>query len=74
MFIYKKKVLKSVYFFLAKLSETTKQLIRGNSICYLKNQAIVSHSEHRDRLDPSPPPVCFYSLFKDPPPLQQTLS
>ena len=24
-------------------------------------------SEHRDRLEPSPPPVVFHSLFKDPP-------
>ena len=26
-----------------------------------------SQSEHRDRFDSSPPLVCFYSLFKDPP-------
>ena len=26
-----------------------------------------SQSEHRDRFDSSPPPVCFHSLFKDPP-------
>ena len=36
MFIYIKKV----YAFLIKLSGTTKQLIRRNSICYLKNLAI----------------------------------
>ena len=24
-------------------------------------------SEHRDRFESSPPPVCFHSLFKDPP-------
>ena len=36
MFIYIKKV----YAFLIKLSATTKQLIRRNSICCLKNQAI----------------------------------
>ena len=22
-------------------------------------------SEHRDKFDPSPPPICFHSLFKD---------
>ena len=25
-------------------------------------------SEHRNRFDSSPPPVCFHLLFKDPPP------
>ena len=31
-----------------------------------------SQSEHRDRFDSSPPPVCFHSLFKDPPPPSTT--
>ena len=38
MFIYQKR-LKNVYFLLIKLSATTKELIRRNSICCLKNQA-----------------------------------
>ena len=62
---YIKKVLKKIYNFLIKLSPTTKQLIRRNSICCLKNQAIFSQSENRDRLNPSPPPVCFHLLFQD---------
>ena len=32
-----------------------------------------SQSDHRDRFDSSPPPVCFHSIFKEPlPPPQQT--
>ena len=68
-----KKSSKNVYAFLIKLLATAKQLIRRNSICCLKNQAIFL-SEHSDRFDSSPPPVCFHLLFKDPlPPPQQTL-
>ena len=63
----KKKVQKNVYTFLIKLPGTAKQLIRRNSICCLKNLSIFLQSKHRDRLDPSPPPVCFHSLFKDRP-------
>ena len=37
---YIKKSLKNVYIFLIRLSATTKQLIRRNSIGCLKNQAI----------------------------------
>ena len=34
----------------------------------MKNQGFFfSQNEHRDRLDPSPPPTRFHSLFKDPP-------
>ena len=67
---YIKKVLKNVYAVLINFSATTKQLFRRNSICCLKNQAIFSQSEHRNRLNPSPPlasrpPVCFHLLFKD---------
>ena len=68
---YIKKVLKNVYVFFIKLLATTKQLIRRNSICCLKNQAIFfSQGEHSDRRHPSPSPVHFHSLFKDPPPQQ----
>ena len=31
-----------------------------------------SQSEHRDRFESSPPPVCFHSLFKDPSPPSST--
>ena len=31
-----------------------------------------SKIEQRDRFDSSPPPVCFHSLFKDPPPPSTT--
>ena len=72
MLIYKKS-LKNVYTLLIKVLATAKQLIRRNSICCLKNQAIFQ-SEHSDRFDSFPPPVCFHSLFKYPiPPQQQTL-
>ena len=53
--------------FFIKLLATTKQLIGRTSIFRLKNQAIFSQSEHRDRLDPSPPPAHFHSLFKGTP-------
>ena len=43
MFIYKKKVEKNVYAFLVKRLTSTKQLIRRNSICCFKNQAIFFH-------------------------------
>ena len=47
---------------LNSLSATTKQLLRTNSICCVKNQVPFSQSEHRDRLDPFPPPVCSFAL------------
>ena len=59
---------KNAYAFFIKLLATSKQLIRRNSICCLKNQAI----SFGDRLDPSPPHVCFQSFFKDPLPLPST--
>ena len=50
---------------------TAKQLIRKKSACYLKiRNFFFSQSERTYRSDPSPPsphPVCFSSLFKDPP-------
>ena len=41
--LYIKKSLKNVFAFLIKLSASSKQLIRSNSICSLKNQAILYH-------------------------------
>ena len=63
MFMYIKKSLR----LLIKLSATTKQLIRRNSICCLKNQAIFFHrvSIEIGLAPPLPSPVCFHSLFKD---------
>ena len=66
---------KNIYMFIYKKS-LTKCLCRFNktfSNCRcLKNQAIFLQSEHRDRLNPSPPPVRFHSLFKDLPLLLTT--
>ena len=64
---YIKKSLKKCLHLFNKLLATTKQLIRRNSICCLKNQAIFFRVSIE--IDPSPPSVCFQSLFKDPPPL-----
>ena len=58
-----KIIVKNVYAFLIKLLATAKQLIRTNSICCLKNEAIF----HRASIDSFPPPVCFHLLFKDHP-------
>ena len=67
---YKRKVLKNVYSFLIKLfNKTAKQLIRRNSICCLKNQAIF----HRLSIEigltiPLPLFVFIRSLRTSPPP------
>ena len=73
MLIYKKS-LKHVYAFLIKLLATAKQLIRRNSICCLKNQAIF----HRVNIEigltlPLPLFVFIQSLRTPLPPPQQTL-
>ena len=70
MFIY----IKIVYTFLIKLSATTKQLIRSNSICCLKNLAIFFHRVNIE-IGFSPPLPMFafiQSLKHPPPPPQQT--
>ena len=52
-----------------KQKKTAKQLIRNNSVYFLKNQAIFSQSKCKDRHEP-PSTVHFRSLFKNPfPPL-----
>ena len=68
IYMYKKKVKKNIYACLIKLLATTKQFIRRNSFCCLKNQAIFFHREHRDRLDSSPPSIHFHLFFKPPSP------
>ena len=58
-----------------KLLATAKQLIRKNSICCLKNQAIFfSQSERTDRLDHPVPSFVFVRFLMTPlpPPPQQT--
>ena len=69
MLIYKKS-LKNVYAFFIKLLATSKQRIRRNSICCLKNQVIFHRVSTEIGLTP-PLPVCFHLLFKDPPPPPQ---
>ena len=60
MFIYTKKV----YAFLIKLSATTKQLIRRNSICCLKNQAIFHRVSIEIGLTPPLPLFVFIRLLR----------
>ena len=52
-----------------KLLVTAKQLIRKNSICCLKNQAIFSQSERAHRLDNPLPLFVFVHLLRAPYPL-----
>ena len=54
-FWYIKNVQKNVYTFLIKLLATAKQLIRRNSICRLKNQAIFHRVGIKIGLTPPPP-------------------
>ena len=63
-----KKVKKNAYAFFIKLLATSKQLIRRTLFAVWKSGNF-SQSEHRDKFDSSPPPVCFHLLFKDPLPL-----
>ena len=60
-----KKVLKNAYVFLIKRLATTKHLLEGTLFAVWKIRQFFSQSEHRDRLDLSPPSVCFHLLFKD---------
>ena len=66
MFIY----IKIVYTFLIKLSATTKQLIRSNSICCLKNLAIFFHRVNIEiGFSPPLPMFAFIQSLRHPPPL-----
>ena len=40
-------------------------MLEGTLYAAWKIRQFFSQSEHRDRLDPSPSPVSFHSLFKD---------
>ena len=73
MLIYKKS-LKNVYAFLIKLLATAKQLIRRNSICCLKNQAIFHRVSIEIGLTPPLPLFVFIHSLRTPlPPPQQIL-
>ena len=73
MLIYKKN-LKNVYAFLKKLLATAKQLIRSNSICCLKNQAIFHRVSIVIGLNPPLPLFVFIRSLRTPlPSPQQTL-
>ena len=73
MLIYKKS-LKKVYAVLIKLLATPKQLIRNNSICCLKNQAIFHRVSIEIGLTPPLPLFVFICSLRTPlPPTQQTL-
>ena len=66
---YIKKVLKNVYAFFIKLLATAKQLIRRNSICCLKNQAIfhrVSIEMFERGLTPPLPLFVFIRSLRSP--------
>ena len=70
---YIKKVLKNVYVFFIKLLATTKQLIRRNSICCLKNQAIFHRVSIEFGLTPLLRLFVFIRSLRTPlPPPQQT--
>ena len=70
---YIKKVLKNVYAFFIKLLATAKQLIRRNSICCFKNQAIFQRLSKEIGLTPPLPLFVFIRSLRTPlPPPQQT--
>ena len=70
---YIKKVLKNVYAFFIKLLATAKQLIRRNSICCFKNQAIFQRLSKEIGLTPPLPLFVFIRSLRIPlPPPQQT--
>ena len=54
-----KKVLKNAYVFLIKRLATTKHLLEGTLFAVWKIRQFFSQSEHRDRLNPSPPLPLF---------------
>ena len=73
MSIYIKKI-KNVYPFLIKLLATAKQLIRRNSICCLKNQAIFHRVSIEIVLTPPLPLFASIRSLRTPlPPSEQSL-
>ena len=69
---YIKKVLKNVYVFLIKPLATPKQLIRRNSICCLKNQAIFNRVSIEISLTSPLPLLVFIRSLRTPPPPSTT--
>ena len=66
-------IYKNVYAFFIKLLATAKQLIRRNSICCLKNQAIFHRVSIKIGLTPPFPLFVFIRSLRTPlPPPQQT--
>ena len=68
---YIKKVLKNVYAFSIKRLAAAKQLIRRNSICCLKNQAIFHRVNIEIGLTPPLPLFVFILSLRNPLPLPQ---
>ena len=71
MLIYKKSLQKCLRFFNKTFSNCQATCQKELYLLFEKSDNF-SRSEHRDRFDSSPPPVCFHSLFKDPPPPSTT--
>ena len=71
---YIKKALKNAYAFLMKPFVTAKKIIRRNSTCCLKNQAIVHRESIEIGLTSLLPLFAFICFLRTPlPPPQQTL-
>ena len=61
------KSLKKCLRFLNKTSSNCQATYWKKLYLLFEKSGNFSQSEHRDRFDSSPPPVCFHLLFKDPP-------
>ena len=73
MLIYKKSLKKCLRLFHKTFSNCQATYQKELYLLFEKSGNF-SQSEHRDRFDSSPPPVCFHLLFKDPPPSSTTNS
>ena len=71
MFIYKKSLRKCLRLFHKTFSNYQETQQKELYLLFEKSGNF-SKSQHRDRFDSSPPPVCFHSLLKDPPPPSTT--
>ena len=72
MLIYIKSLKKCLRFFHKTFSNCQATYNKELSLLFEKSGTF-SQSEHRDRFGSSPAPVCFHSLFKDPPPPSSSL-
>ena len=66
-FIYIKKLKKCLCLFIKIFSNYQAAYQKELYLLLKKSGSFFSRVEHRERLKPSAPPVCFHSLFKDPP-------